>query len=308
MISTDRDVPVYTVGIRLQAPMQSWANAARGAARPTHVRPTKAGVMGLIANALGRDWTDPIGDLAALRFGVRVDQPGTVEVDYHTTGGGQYYALPTEVAHAPSWWGNLRTGNPADPDWMTYAPTKEITADKSRNRLTSSRANTNITNDYYLADASFLAAVEGTDQELMQNIAHALAVPARALFLGRKAYGPTTPLLESATTTSIEELFETTAAPVIGRAAADPTRRGVIDAYVEPHPGDAGVVVHDQPVTFNGPTRRAARRETHYTIGNNHAPDPKALNTPPVDLDQDTSDPTLFDTVFEEGTPRDPRR
>lgn len=304
-MSTYLDAPLvgtaHTVGIRLQAPMQSWANNARGAVRPTHTRPTKAGVIGLIANALGRDYTDPIDDLCALRFGVRVDEPGTIEVDYHTTGGGQYHVLPSEFERAPKWWGN-KTGNPADPDWMTYAPTKDIAEEKTGDGLTSKQANTNITSDHYLADASFLAAVEGPDEALLQRIAHALAAPARALFLGRKAYGPSTPLLESVSATTIEEMFAATSAPVIERAAADPTRRGVINVYVEPRPGLPGIVVHDQPVTFNGPTRRAARLESHYCIGNAHTPAPNTLG-PAVDLDLpgDTGDPTLFDAIFEEG-------
>ncbi|WP_396907998.1 CRISPR-associated protein Cas5 [Mycolicibacterium sp.] len=285
---------LHTVGIRLQAPMQSWANGARGAVRPTHTRPTKAGVVGLIANALGRDYADPIDDLAHLRFGVRIDEPGKIEVDYHTTGGGgQYYVLPAEYAHAPSWWGS-RNGDPADPDWMTYSPPRDITEDKNGG-LTSKAANPNITNDQYLADASFLAAVEGSNKELMHTIAAALAAPARALFLGRKAYGPAAPLLEAVTDTSIEDFFAATAGPAINGATADPTRCGVIDVYIEPRPGQVGAVVVDQPITFNGPNRRAARLETHYTLGEQAAQPQEQSPAAP------TAEPTLFDDLFEEG-------
>ncbi|MFV8142050.1 CRISPR-associated protein Cas5 [Mycolicibacterium senegalense] len=286
---------VHTVGIRLQGPMQSWANGARGAVRPTHTRPTKAGVVGLIANALGRDYTDPIDDLAYLRFGVRIDEPGTIEVDYHTTGGGgQYYALPTEYTHAPSWWGS-RNGDPASPDWMTYAPPRAI-AESKTGGLTSKAANPNITNDQYLADASFLAAVEGTDKDLLHKIAAALAAPARALFLGRKAYGPAAPLLEGVTDSSIEDFFAATAGPAIQAATADPTRRGIVDVYIEPRPGQAGTVVADQPTTFSGPTRRAARLETHYRLGGEQAAE--LQDNSPV---ASGAESTLFDDLFDEG-------
>lgn len=275
---------VCSVGIRLQGVMQSWALHGRGAIRGTHTRPTKAGVIGLIANALGRDRADDITDLAALRFGVRIDAPGTLEIDYHTTGGGgQYYALPREVAQAPSWWGDTRAGDPSEPDWMTYAPPRDITEGKN-GALASNKANANITNDHYLADANFLAAVQGTDIDLMHAIAAALAAPARAVFLGRKAYGPSAPLLEVLTHAPIEQLF-----------AMGSPQPGV-DIYLEPLPGQPGTVVHDQPVTFNGPTRRAARLENHYTLHTPVPPEP-ATSEPSA-----AADGSLFDDVFDEGT------
>jgi len=41
-------------------------------------------VLGLVAAALGMDRTDPLDRLAAIRFGVRIDQPGTIERDFQT--------------------------------------------------------------------------------------------------------------------------------------------------------------------------------------------------------------------------------
>lgn len=295
--------PVYTVGIRLQGLMQSWANGARGAIRPTHTRPTKAGVIGLIANALGRDFTDPIDDLAALRFGVRIDEPGRLETDYHTTGTGQYYALPRELAFAPSWWGDTsKTADPSDPNWMSYAPPRAVSESKNGAEspsLSSSKGNPNITTDQYLADASFLAAVETSDHELAERIATALAAPARALFLGRKAYSPAAPLLEALANCSIEELFAASAAGALARASADPVRAGIVEVYLEPNAGQDGVVVHDQPITFNGPTRHGARLETSYTLGQPALP-PAPTGIPSA-ADPDDSSHNVFDTLFSEG-------
>lgn len=283
--------PVCSVGIRLQGPMQSWAMIGRGAIRGTHTRPTKAGVIGLIANALGRDWADDITDLAQLRFGVRVDHPGILEVDYHTTGSGHYYALSREVAYAPTWWGDTRTADPSDPGWMNYAPPRDITSDAKTGALTSNKANPSITNDHYLAGANFLAAVQSTDIELLHRIAAALAAPARALFLGRKAYGPSAPLLDSVAHAPIEELF-----------AAAPPPQPIVNVYIEPHPDHPGQVIHDQPISFNGPTRRAARLETHYVLDGDR-PDNPPEHTTGRDADAGATDsPTLFDDLFHEGT------
>ena len=68
----------------LAGPLQSWGVDSRFTTRATGALPTKSGVIGLAAAALGRKRTDSIDDLAALRFGVRADQPGTTLRDYHT--------------------------------------------------------------------------------------------------------------------------------------------------------------------------------------------------------------------------------
>lgn len=70
--------------LRLAAPLQSWGCESRYKTRKTRREPTKSGVIGLLASALGRDRDADISDLIALKFGVRVDQPGKVLRDYHT--------------------------------------------------------------------------------------------------------------------------------------------------------------------------------------------------------------------------------
>lgn len=73
-----------TLLLRLAAPMQSWGDSSRFAARHTRTEPTKSGVLGLLAAAQGRRRTESVEDLVELRFGVRVDQPGRVMSDFHT--------------------------------------------------------------------------------------------------------------------------------------------------------------------------------------------------------------------------------
>ncbi|MFD6465348.1 type I-E CRISPR-associated protein Cas5/CasD [Streptomyces goshikiensis] len=71
----------------LASPMQSWGSAARHSFRDTGAHPTKSGVIGMLASALGLARTDSTGlaELAALPFAVRTDQPGTRMRDFHTT-------------------------------------------------------------------------------------------------------------------------------------------------------------------------------------------------------------------------------
>jgi CRISPR system Cascade subunit CasD len=77
-------VPVLL--FRCVAPMQSWGTRSKFDDRDTDLEPSKSGVIGLICAALGvtRDDTERTLELAALRLGVRVDNPGVLRTDYHT--------------------------------------------------------------------------------------------------------------------------------------------------------------------------------------------------------------------------------
>ena len=73
-----------TLLLRLIGPMQAWGTRSKLDDRDTEGAPSKSGVLGLCAAALGIDRAQPVGHLAALTFGVRVDRAGTVGRDYHT--------------------------------------------------------------------------------------------------------------------------------------------------------------------------------------------------------------------------------
>ena len=73
-----------TVLLGLSGPLQSWGEGSRYKQRTTNTVPTKSGVIGLVAAALGRPRDANLEDLAALNFAVRVDQPGTLLRDYQT--------------------------------------------------------------------------------------------------------------------------------------------------------------------------------------------------------------------------------
>lgn len=73
-----------TLLIRLAGPLQSWGSDSKFNTRRTEREPTKSGVIGLCACALGRKRTESITDLAVLRFGVRTDKQGQLIVDFQT--------------------------------------------------------------------------------------------------------------------------------------------------------------------------------------------------------------------------------
>lgn len=73
-----------TLLFTLSGPLQSWGAGRRFNTVDTEAAPTKSGVIGLLAAALGRLREEPVADLAALTFGVRTEQQGTRSPDFHT--------------------------------------------------------------------------------------------------------------------------------------------------------------------------------------------------------------------------------
>lgn len=70
--------------LRLSGPMQSWGDSSRFTVRATGREPSKSGVLGLVAAALGRTRDELTSDLCGLDFGVRIDQPGEMMRDFQT--------------------------------------------------------------------------------------------------------------------------------------------------------------------------------------------------------------------------------
>lgn len=74
----------YVLTLRLAGPLQAWGASSRFSRRMTERAPTKSGVIGLIAAALGLTRTDSLERFSTLRYGVRADQPGSLLRDFHT--------------------------------------------------------------------------------------------------------------------------------------------------------------------------------------------------------------------------------
>lgn len=143
-----------TLLLRLAGPMQSWGTTSRFDQRDTGKEPSKSGVIGLLAAALGIDreeWNADLQALAALLMGVRHDRPGVLKRDYQTA---QYI----------------------------------ISADRSKVHETA------VTTRDYLADAVFLVGLEGPDRSLLESAHAALQNPVWPLALGRKSYVPAEPV------------------------------------------------------------------------------------------------------------------
>ncbi len=65
--------------------MQSWGTGGYATqTRDTNLEPSKSGILGVLSAALGRPRSTPLGDLANLRMGVRIDRAGTHAMDLQT--------------------------------------------------------------------------------------------------------------------------------------------------------------------------------------------------------------------------------
>lgn len=164
--------------LRLAAPLQSWGDRSAFNRRDTSPRPTKSGVIGLLAAAAGRSREADITDLVGLRLGVRVDQPGTLLRDYHTVSDYRSRPLPQAGVNA-----------------------------KGVQKPTSPAKDTHVTHRYYLQDAVFVAAVQGP-AFLVTTLAEAIRRPAFPLALGRRSCVPTQPIaLGAVRDTSLEDIL-----------------------------------------------------------------------------------------------------
>lgn len=78
-----------TLLLRLAAPLQSWGTESKFDTRNTGREPSKSGIVGLLAAALGyrRHETDKLAELSSLRIGIRVDREGRLLRDFHTAHG-----------------------------------------------------------------------------------------------------------------------------------------------------------------------------------------------------------------------------
>lgn len=72
------------LAIRLSGPMQSWGTQSRFRRRDSEHEPTKSGVVGLIAAAMGMDRSDSLDAFAEIRMATRVDSEGVYRQEFQT--------------------------------------------------------------------------------------------------------------------------------------------------------------------------------------------------------------------------------
>lgn len=144
--------------LRLEGALQSWGENAKWDTRDSASMPTKSGIVGLIACAMGleRDAPEIIALSDAISVSIRADRPGVKTVDFQT---------------------------------VTGEPLRKSDGSKR------SGGNTFISQRTYLQDASFLVVI-ATDQNWHDRIVAALKAPKWSVFLGRKCCIPSRPVLE----------------------------------------------------------------------------------------------------------------
>ena len=264
--------------IRLAAPLQSWGTVSRFSRRDTHSRPTKSGLIGLCAAALGHDRAEEekLSELAAVRFGVRADHPGTPVRDYHVVGAGKYPVRPRDIitdhrraAALASDMANTdgtAFGHHELADW--YGAPKYIVSEADSGALVSKQLSRGalVTERWYLADAAFVAALQHPDRAFLETVAAALENPKRLLWLGRKSCPPSGTLSGPLKSGTVEDAFQSTALLPSQSIGARPSPRPW--AWIEAAPGaPAAAPVQDQPITFDADRRaHATRWETRSRV------------------------------------------
>ncbi len=83
-----------TLLLRIAAPIQSWGTSSKFNTRLTDKFPSKSGIIGMIAAAMGRTRDADIADLNQLHFGVRVDWQGTLLKDFQMMHKHQFWQTP----------------------------------------------------------------------------------------------------------------------------------------------------------------------------------------------------------------------
>jgi len=72
-----------TLLLRLAAPMQAWGVDGKFDKRPTEFEPTRSGIIGMIACAMGIKREESLDIFENMKIGVRVDQQGEKYKDFH---------------------------------------------------------------------------------------------------------------------------------------------------------------------------------------------------------------------------------
>lgn len=221
--------------LNLKGPLQSWGVQSRGSLRDTSNHPTKSGVVGVLAAALGRNRKADNSDLCALKMAVRVEEPGEVWSDFQTVTYRPKSAPVTPVA--------MRNPN-----------------DKEHARSQSAKA---LINKRYLTGAHFTVFLQG-DETQLQEISEALRCPVFPLYLGRKNCAPSLPVFADliGTPENLQEIASTWETDYTGPVAG---KRIVIETEAS---DPKAVLVRDTTVGYRKFTVRAVREETIGETGN----------------------------------------
>ena len=210
---------VAGLAIYLDAPLQSWGVLSKFQRRGTESYPSKSGVLGLVAAAMGIDKRDaseadklkPLASCKFSAFAVALSdkqQPVSQLEDYHTVGGGYDRDDPVQ---------RLRISRKASGGTST----------------------TVVTRRFYLEQARFVVVLEG-DEELLQKASGSLEDPKWGVWFGRKCCLPSAPLLPT-----LSDTGEKAASMLLGKLRASVVGEGRAE-----EDGDGAWRMPDQPLSF----------------------------------------------------------
>lgn len=206
-----------TLLIELKGAQQAWGSRSRFATRGTEHAPTRSGVIGLLAAALGVGRAESLDRFDGLEFGVRIDQLGRVERDFQTA------------------------------------------------RTLDGRASMPLSQRFYLADAVFLVGIGSPNRDELAGLRDALAHPVFPLYLGRRAFPPSGPIVTEIVGDGVRE-----ALAVAAWRATESYRRSTgavlpkLEILTDAHDGErADRTLRDVPRSFDPRRRRYDWRDVH---------------------------------------------
>lgn len=212
----------------LESPMQAWGASSRFGRRDTLPHPTKSGVLGMVAAAMGIDKfsvdeAEQLAPLRALKLNTYAvpklnrwgdNLPTGRLQDFHTIGGGYDKTNPDEKLHIPC------KAAPPNPPFGTV-----------------------ITRRDYLTDARFLIILSG-ESETLKAIAASLQSPVWGTWLGRKCCIPSVPLHPV-----IDEDMERAAHTIMKKASIKLQPLDSYDRHLEQDSPES-FLQRDQPSTY----------------------------------------------------------
>ncbi len=233
-----------TLAFYLDGPLQSWGASSRFQRRETEAFPTKSGIVGILAAALGIDKyaageSEQLLSLAALKltvFLVRKKERGDLQrlSDFQTVGGGYDRRDPIERMHI------------------------------CRKASGGACENAVITHRTYLTGARFIAVLEG-DPVMIERCAAALENPQWGIWFGRKSCLPAmplTPTLGATVNEAARNLHEVLTQRIPELELFDP----VVAVGQHEATGEGAWFQPDQPISFG-------RREYQSRPVQRNAPD-----------------------------------
>lgn len=224
---------MHTLLLDIAAPWAAWGYGSEFGDRRTLDRPTKSAIIGMLACALGWDRDHNLGELNALRYGVRTIDTGVRERDYHTAA-------------------NRSERDGRGPKWAA--------------------GGTKVTTRWFISGGRWLVGLASDDDARLRMLAESLADPVFALFLGRKSYPVNPDLVLGIRPVDLADALEDPSGGFTWSApgAHPPTIDHATELYIEDGKGTAKLA--DTPESFSMEDRRYSGTTYSRTVIDPYSP------------------------------------